>query len=76
MPQTANRNRLTKYQQEQVRKLIEQVGLRPAAAEVGVHAQTLATLAAGLTANRSTVALVERRLAEMAVEQPPEQPDG
>ena len=39
-----------------------------AAALVGIHPQTYATLTAGIAAHRSTVALVERRLAEIAVD--------
>jgi len=48
--------------------LAEQRGLRAVADQVGVSPQTLAAVAAGIAANASTVALVERRLAELATE--------
>jgi hypothetical protein len=43
-------------------------GLRALADQIGVSPQTLASLAAGIRANASTVALVERRLAELATD--------
>jgi hypothetical protein len=43
-------------------------GLRAVASQIGISPQTLASLAAGIRANASTVALVERRLAEIDIE--------
>jgi hypothetical protein len=45
--------------------LAETQSTAAAAALVGIHPQTYASLAAGIAAHRSTVALVERRLAEL-----------
>lgn len=55
-------------EREQIVALVEARGAAAAAALVGVHTQTLASLAAGFAAHRSTVGLVERRLAELATE--------
>ena len=49
-------------------RLIEAHGLRPLAKIVGVHAQTLASAAAGIDTNSSTTALLQRRLAEIKTE--------
>lgn len=43
--------------------LEREIGLVAAAEQVGIHPQTYAALAAGFTANGSTVSLVEVRLA-------------
>lgn len=55
-------------ERQQIVTLVEARGAAAAAALVGVHTQTLASLAAGFAAHRSTVGLVERRLAELAAE--------
>lgn len=50
-------------------KLAEMVrvqGIARVAASIGIHPQTLSRLAAGFAGYRSVVALVERRLIEMA----------
>jgi hypothetical protein len=44
-------------------------GLRALADEIGVSPQTLAAIAAGIKVNASSVALVERRLAELPNEE-------
>jgi len=43
-------------------QLIAERGLRPFAKVLGVHPQTLAVAAAGIPANRSTVALIQFHL--------------
>lgn len=70
MQQTTNKNhRLPDLLREKLLLLVQRKGLRAAADEIGVSPQTLASAAAGIRANASTVALVERRLAELASEE-------
>jgi hypothetical protein len=70
MPKATNqkpqRRSIAPKHRRQIIDLLARFGLRRSAEQVGVHAQTLATLAAGVQANGSTVALVERRLAEIS----------
>lgn len=46
--------------------LVQSNGLAHVAQLLGIHAQTVTRLAAGLGGHRSVVALVERRLAEVS----------
>jgi hypothetical protein len=59
---------LSKTHRRHLGRLIAARRLRPLATVIGVHAQTLASVAAGITTNASTTALLERRLAEIAAE--------
>jgi len=63
-----SRRAIGAVERQQIVALVEARGASAAAALVGVHTQTLASLAAGFAAHRSTVGLVERRLAELATE--------
>ena len=62
---TPKRRSLSPEDRQRLSDLARRDGAATAAATVGVHAQTYAALAAGFNAHRSTVALVERRLAEL-----------
>lgn len=69
MPNTEDRKpkrrSLSPEDRQRLSYLARREGASGAAAIVGVHPQTYASLAAGFMAHRSTVALVERRLAEL-----------
>lgn len=60
---------LSIIERRKLARLIEAHGLRPLAKIIGVHAQTLASAAAGIGTNRSTTALLQRRLAEIDSEE-------
>lgn len=49
----------------QLTALIERAGLQAVADALGVHPQTVATLACGVAGNHSTVSHIERRIAEI-----------
>jgi hypothetical protein len=70
MPKAENRKPgqhvLGRTQRSRLRDLAADKGTAGAAALVGIHPQTYAGLVAGLPAHASTVALIERRLAELA----------
>jgi hypothetical protein len=55
---------------KQLAQLATKQGTVAAAKLLGVHPQTLAAVLAGLPGHRSTVALVERRLVELAEQEP------
>ena len=66
--QIPSRRALDPSDRKRLAELAAGSGAAVAAARVGIHPQTFASLAAGFTAHRSTVALVERRLTELASE--------
>ena len=63
--EASSRHELPQHLRQQLVELGRQKGLRALAATIGVSPQALASVAAGLRANASIVALVERRLAEL-----------
>jgi hypothetical protein len=65
---TPKRRALVAENRQRLTDLAADAGAAAAAALVGIHPQTYASLAAGFVAHRSTVALVERRLAELEAE--------
>jgi len=69
----SKRHELAIEQRARLVELTRARGLRALAAQIGISPQTLASVAAGLRAHASTVALVERRLVELdlTVETPP-----
>ncbi len=69
MQQTASKHELSENLRKRILLLTREKGLRALADKIGVSPQTLASIAAGIWANASTVALVERRLAELATEE-------
>lgn len=62
---TSRRRSLPTHLRPRLQALVDQLGHRAAAAELGVHPETLLALLAGIKCNGSTVALVEHRLSAM-----------
>lgn len=70
MQQTTSKpHELPEHLRQRIILLTREKGLRALANRIGISPQTLASIAAGIRANSSTVALVERRLAELTKEE-------
>jgi hypothetical protein len=62
--------KLDEEKRSAVTAMVARLGLLAASEALGVHAQTVARLAAGFDGHRSVVALVEHRLAALLALQP------
>jgi hypothetical protein len=66
----SRRRRLGDAHRQQLQTIVDRLGQTATAEKLGLSAQTVAVLAAGFTANGSTVDLIERKLAEVGSEVP------